>query len=119
MIDRLAGSCHCGAIRLTLPRVPDEVTTCNCTLCAKLGTRWVYFAPHEVQVDGGPLQEYVRADLSEPALGTQRCGMCGCTVTWRAFDPSYARMGVNANLFAAEMIDALPVREVDGLSWAL
>jgi hypothetical protein len=112
-----AGSCHCGAIRITIPRTPDAVTRCNCSLCTKLGTRWIYFRPDEVGVSGVPLDDYVRSDLTEPALATQRCRNCGTIVCWRAFDPDYARMGLNANLFDPEMIDALTLTAVNGREW--
>jgi hypothetical protein len=117
LILRLAGSCHCGAVRLVIPRVPDEVTQCNCTLCTKLGTRWAYFSRDEVAVSGGPLDDYVRSDLREPALVTRRCRSCGSTVCWTAFDPEYRRMGVNANLFDPDLVEGLPVNHVSGRDW--
>jgi hypothetical protein len=117
MSEGHTGSCHCGAVRLTIPRTPDAVTRCNCSLCTKLGTRWIYFHPDEVRVGGGPLDAYVRSDLTEPALTTQRCRTCGTVVCWEAFDISYARKGINANLFDPAMIDALPVQPVNGREW--
>lgn len=117
MSEGLAGSCHCGAVRVAVPSAPEEVTRCNCSLCTKLGTAWVYFAPDAVAISGGPLDAYVRSDLKEPGLTTQRCRGCGTVVCWRALDPGYARMGVNANLFDPVLIDALPVRQVNGREW--
>ena len=35
----LAGSCHCGSVRIEVPRGPDWVASCNCSLCTKLGWR--------------------------------------------------------------------------------
>jgi len=37
------GSCHCGAVRMTLPSKPDVATACNCSLCRRIGGPWVYF----------------------------------------------------------------------------
>jgi hypothetical protein len=37
------GSCHCGAVRLTLPSTPEVATDCNCSLCRRIGGPWVYF----------------------------------------------------------------------------
>jgi hypothetical protein len=115
----LTGSCHCGAVRITLADSPAEVTVCNCTLCRKTGARWVYAAPGDVTFSDAPLEAYVRADLTEPSLETRRCAACGIIVAWRAFDADYPRMGINANLLDASFIDALPVRRVDGSSWPL
>jgi hypothetical protein len=111
------GSCHCGAVRVTLVYPPTEVTVCNCTLCRKTGARWVYAPPAEITISDAPLDAYVRADMAEPSLETLRCAGCGLIVAWRAFDPAYPRMGLNANLLDPALIDALPVRRVDGSSW--
>ena len=29
----LAGSCHCGAVKVTLARKPRRLTCCNCSIC--------------------------------------------------------------------------------------
>lgn len=39
----LQGSCHCGAVRLTLPSVPEKATKCNCSICRRLGGLWAYY----------------------------------------------------------------------------
>ena len=31
------GACHCGAVRLTLPSTPEVTTSCNCSLCRRIG----------------------------------------------------------------------------------
>ncbi|MGQ0800632.1 MAG: GFA family protein [Pseudomarimonas sp.] len=38
----LHGSCHCGAVHLTLPTAPTEATSCNCSLCHRAGGIWAY-----------------------------------------------------------------------------
>lgn len=119
MSEPTLGSCHCGAVRVALAQAPAEVTVCNCTLCRKTGARWVYAPPAEVTISDAPLEAYVRADMAEPALQNLRCAACGILVAWRAFDPAYPRMGLNANLLDPALIDALPVRTVDGANWPL
>jgi len=39
----LQGSCHCGAVRLTLPAAPEKATSCNCSLCRRSGGIWAYY----------------------------------------------------------------------------
>ena len=46
------GSCHCGAVTVEVARVPAEVTSCNCSICGRLGTLWGYYAPAEVTIVG-------------------------------------------------------------------
>jgi hypothetical protein len=73
-----SGACHCGAVRITIPRKPDYVNNCNCTLCTKHAGLWGYYDPAEVSVSGDT-RTYIRADMAEPAIGTHFCGECGCT----------------------------------------
>ena len=46
------GSCHCGAVRLTLPSTPTVATKCNCSLCRRGGGPWVYFEFGTVKITG-------------------------------------------------------------------
>ena len=46
------GSCHCGAVRMTLPSKPEVATACNCSLCRRIGGPWVYFEFGTVEIQG-------------------------------------------------------------------
>lgn len=116
-MNALVGSCHCGRVRITLPREPDEVTRCNCSLCAKTGFQGVYFASSELRIEG-EFDSYVREDMSEPCLINHRCRQCGVVTHWTPLtDPPHERMGVNARLFEPDALKDIPVRHVDGRSW--
>ena len=58
------GSCHCGAVRMTLPSTPEVATDCNCSLCRRIGGPWVYFEFGTVQIEGHPeaTAEYIWGD---------------------------------------------------------
>lgn len=115
--DPLVARCHCGAVQLTLPRVPDEVTQCNCSLCRKTGFVGAYYRPDEVTVVGA-VDGYVRGDLDEACLTNWRCGRCGCATHWTGLgDHAAGRMGVNARMLDAAVLDEVPVKAVDGASW--
>lgn len=114
----LTASCACGAVTVTVPRRPDYINDCNCSLCTKLGTTWVYYAPDELIVDEAGLDSFVRSDLAEPFLRTFRCAHCGCVTHWRLIRPyNPPRAGVNAQLFEPGALDGVEVRLVDGRSW--
>jgi len=116
-VTETTGTCHCGRVRITLQRRPDEVTQCNCSLCTKSGFRGVYFASDELTIEG-ELDSYVRADLKHPYLATHRCKNCGTVTHWTPLsDPPHERMGVNARLLDETVIDGLPIKDVDGRSW--
>ena len=113
----LVGTCHCGRVRITLPRKPDEVTHCNCSLCTKTGFQGVYFASDAVQVEG-EFDSYVRADCNPAYLATHRCRQCGIATHWTPLtDPPHERMGINARLLEPGALEGVPVLEVDGRSW--
>lgn len=113
----LEGRCHCGACKIVLPRVPESVTQCNCSLCRATGWRGLYFSSDELEISGN-FDGYVRTDLDEMFLRTFRCRNCGIATHWEPLtEPPHERMGVNANLFDPTALDGLPVRNVDGASW--
>jgi hypothetical protein len=113
----LEGTCHCGACRIRIPRSPEEVVECNCSLCRKTGWRGIYFSPSEVEVSG-EFDSYVRADLDEQYLRTMRCKDCGIATHWVLLSPPpHERMGVNARLFDAALLSGVAVKHVDGASW--
>jgi hypothetical protein len=112
----LVASCHCGRARITLPRKPDQILHCNCSLCAKTGFQGAYFSSEELQIEG-EFDSYVRADSNPACLATHRCRHCGIVTHWTPLtDPPHERMGVNARLLEPGMLDDVPVREVNGRS---
>jgi hypothetical protein len=120
----IEASCHCGAVRIEAPAAPIEVTDCNCSICRRLGALWAYYPASKVNVHAvpGALDRYVRADgppsnaQGKPLLGFVSCHTCGCTTHWEALDPAASpdRMGVNARLFAPEVLATARVRRFDG-----
>ncbi len=116
MSEALTGSCHCGAVRITIPTAPDYINDCNCSLCVTHGGLWGYFSPGLVEITGGPTSRYVRSDLPQPFLATHFCPQCGSTTHWAPLDPDYDRMGVNMRLFAPEAWAHIDIRAIDGRS---
>ena len=46
----LVGTCHCGAVTIKLPSAPEKATSCNCSLCRRLGGLWAYYEFGTVQI---------------------------------------------------------------------
>ena len=104
----LQGSCHCGAVRLTLPSAPEKATKCNCSLCRRLGGLWAYYEFGTVKVEGHPEHTagYVWGDKT---LRNVRCAHCGCSTHWEPLVPEAgARHGVNLNNFDPQLVAAVP-----------
>ena len=108
------GSCHCGAVQLTLPATPTEATQCNCSLCRRGGGPWVYFAFGSVRITGHPEStvEYVWGDRT---IRNIRCKICGSVTHWEPLVPEQgARHGVNLGNFDPTLIASVRVRRFDG-----
>lgn len=112
----LSGSCHCGAVRVTIPAAPEYINDCNCSLCMMRGGIWGYFPPAAVTISG-ETHHYIRADLADPALANHWCAHCGTPTHWRALDPAYQRMGINMRLFDPAEYAGVEIIPVDGRSW--
>lgn len=107
------GSCHCGAVNITLHATPEDAAECNCSICRRTGGLWIYCSPKKVEVTGEG-KGYVQGDCM---LTTWHCPTCGCTTHWTAINPEYDRMGINLRMFEPELWQDLPRRLIDGASF--
>lgn len=107
----IEGSCHCNAVRLEIDveEGPAELTSCNCSICRRLGTLWTYYKLRQVRVIG-PTQTYIWGDKT---LALHRCVTCGCVTHWSPLDGE-DRMGINARLLDPALVDAARIRRLDG-----
>jgi hypothetical protein len=111
----LTGSCHCGAVRIEVPRRPRSLTSCNCSICRRYGALWAYYKASGVKIRG-PIDHYVWGDRT---LGFGRCRTCGCVTHWESIKPmDSGKMGVNARNFDPQALEGIPIRLLDGAaSW--
>ena len=108
-----SGSCHCGAITVTIEDEPVEACTCNCSICRRTGALWTYAAPTSVTLTGEGIG-YMHGDKT---LTLVHCPTCGVITHWSPIDPDYNRMGINLRLFDPRLWEALPGKFIDGASW--
>ncbi len=112
----LTATCHCGAVRVTVPRRPRRLTSCNCSICRRTGALWAYYPADKVRIEAarGATDDYVWGDRM---LRLVRCRKCGCVTHWTPLDPAPTnRMGVNARNFDPDAIANVRVRHLDGAS---
>src|SRR5690348_955302 len=110
----LQGSCHCGAVRLTLPTAPDKATSCNCSLCRRTGGIWAYYQFGTVSVQGRPenTESYVWGDRT---LSNVRCKICGSVTHWEPLNAEPgARHGVNLRNFEPALLESVGGRRFAG-----
>src|SRR5687768_18048568 len=82
----LTGACHCGAVRVTIPRKPRAVTDCNCSICRRYGVLWAYYKLPTVRIETkrGTTESYA---WGRKSLKFVRCKTCGCVVAWQPMKP--------------------------------
>jgi hypothetical protein len=112
----IAGTCHCGAVRVEVPRRPRQLTDCNCSICRRYGTRWAYYRANTVKVTSarGATSSY---SWGRKALKFVRCNGCGCIMLWERVEPKKdSYVGVNSRNFDPADVAAARVRLLDGAS---
>jgi len=113
----MTGSCHCGAVSVTVPQRPEYVNFCDCSLCAKTGGVWGYYEERDLTVKGAT-HTYQRSDYAEPAVEIHSCPKCGTTTHWittEHFDGNPA--GVNMRIFEPTELIGIEARFPDGRNW--
>ena len=107
----IEATCHCGAVRIEIADAPTQATSCNCSICRRLGALWAYYGPVLVRISGATAG-YAWGDRK---LEFRRCLVCGCTTHWRGLgDVAARRMGVNVRLLTPAELDGVRIRRFDG-----
>jgi hypothetical protein len=107
-------TCHCGHISIEIPRVPNKLNNCNCTICRRYGALWAYYKENEVKVIApeGSTDEYIWGDK---VLRFVRCRNCGCVTHWQSLEyDANGKMGVNARNLDPSVLKNVPVEFSDG-----
>lgn len=110
----IEASCHCGALRLELPRAPRRLLSCNCSICRRNGGLWAYYD------SGAVRRRYRRRDVETYTWGDRmiryvRCRHCGCVLHHeRTRKMTDGRVGVNMRNCDPAVIAKARVRRFDG-----
>lgn len=117
MVSRHPGSCHCGGVRFTVTHDPDELTTCDCSLCVKRNALMAKIPQAALTISSG--EEL----LTLYRWNTKRakhyfCRRCGIYVFHRK---RAAPNDFGVNIFCLDGFDfaTLPVRSTDGAGMTL
>ena len=112
----LTGSCHCGSVRVEIPRKPRSLTDCNCSICRRYGALWAYYKASTVRVvpRSGATAKYAWRNKVRRFV---RCNKCGCVMIWERVRPQPASyVGVNARNFEPAILSDVRIRRLDGAS---
>ena len=102
---KVNGSCHCGAVRIAVPRVPEWVGSCNCSICRRTGFLGAYYPEAEVRIEG----ETVAYIWGDRMIGIRHCPVCACITHWLSLGEDFGRMGVNARMLDGFDTGAAPL----------
>lgn len=110
----LSATCHCGAVKMEVPRKPRSITNCNCSVCRRYGVLWAYYKDAEVRLTTAPedTDTYVWGAKTQEFI---RCRNCGCIMQWRKLSIGPKTWtGVNARNFEPSDLGAVKIRLLDG-----
>ena len=110
----LESTCHCGAVRVQVPRRPRSLTNCNCSICRRYGVLWAYYKDADVHLLAEPdaTDHYIWGPKSQSFI---RCKTCGCVMQWKKFKLGASTWtGVNARNFDPVALGAVKIRLFDG-----
>ena len=107
----LVASCHCGATRIELPHIPDNVSDCNCTYCHRTGAVWAYFDPSEVKVEAAADAVY---SPSSPLNEHHFCAKCGGNT--HGSSPDWGSMYNLDGTLKEGMQDGIPEKRTFGVN---
>jgi hypothetical protein len=117
---KCTATCHCGAIRVLVRRLPRTVTSCNCSICRRYGALWAYYKPSSVTIEApkGGLSKY---SWNRRIRDYYRCKRCGC-VTHYTYRKKQRKttVAVNAANFDPADLVGVRIRHLDGAaSWKM
>jgi len=110
----IEAKCHCGNVVLTIEKLPDTVTSCNCSICHRYGAIWAYFKPEEVSVHCSqqPTRTY---SWSDKVIDFHHCPVCGCITHYSSTDNTdLERVAINTRMVDPAITKEIPVRQFDG-----
>ena len=118
----ITGSCHCGKTAFEIDgEIPEKLTQCTCSFCAKRGTLYAYYQPAQFRLTT-PAADVATYRWQSKMVAHNFCPTCGCGTfsdspdfqpdgSW---DGKTRRIGVNARLFDDFDAAAAPVQVIDG-----
>jgi hypothetical protein len=110
----ISATCHCGAVQIEIPSRPETATSCNCSICRRLGALWAFFPVNAVRitVQPGATDEYMWGGKTRRFV---RCRICGCTThVYPVSQKPEANVEVNVRLFEPGALGYFRIRLFDG-----
>ena len=109
-----SGSCHCGAVSFQVSGVPEEFTTCDCSICAKKNALMWKVPEDRLTILAGE-SKLTRYQWNTRIAEHFFCSICGIyTFHRKRLMPD--QFGVNVFCLEDFQIDGIPVISTEGIS---
>jgi hypothetical protein len=118
----ISGSCHCGRVAFEIDgEIPEKLTRCTCSFCAKRGTLYAYFTSTQFILKT-PAVNNATYRWQTKMVAHNFCPSCGCGTFSDSpdfqpdgrWDGKTRRIGVNARLFDNFTAADAPMQVIDG-----
>lgn len=111
------GACHCGEVRFRVDHAIDELTICDCSLCAMRGALMAKVPRQALIVLAGD-QHIALYEWNTRRAKHYFCRLCGIYVFHRK-RAAPDHFGVNARCLAGLDLALLPVRATEGANMSV
>ena len=109
-----SGSCHCGAVRITVDADIDQVIECNCSHCSRKGLL-LWFVPRDALRLLTPEEAAATYEFNKHVIKHRFCPRCGIHPYGEGTDPKGRAMAaVNLNCVDGIDLEKIPVQKFDG-----
>jgi hypothetical protein len=112
--------CHCGNVKISLAHLPATITSCNCSVCHRLGALWGTYMPDQVKIHGES-EHTTPYSWGDQNIAFHHCNHCGCVTHYTLTDQCLEQspdqkniVGVNTRMLPAEMTKDIPIKKFDG-----
>jgi hypothetical protein len=114
-IREFSVECHCGNVKSFSNELPESMTSCNCSICHRLGALWAYYDSEKVKVQVGD-KSVDTYSWGEKTITYHRCGECGCTTHYTTVETNGNKIiAINCRMASSSITEKIPVRQFDGL----
>ena len=111
----MEGGCHCGRVRFRVTAEFDQVTYCNCSVCAKKGFLHLIVPPEQFELISGE-DNLATYQFNTGTAKHTFCKSCGIHAFYvPRSDPD--KIDVNVRCIDDVDIEALTIATFDGQHW--
>jgi len=109
-----SGGCHCGKIRYQVTLDLGQVTSCNCSRCAKLGW-FMAFAPLDDFKLLSGAEDAIEYQFNKRVISHMFCRICGIEPFARGIRPDGAKMvAIDVRCLEGVDTETLSVKNFNG-----